>query len=333
MAFFQNHSLPETLLGSQNAMAIKVLQQIAEAPGKMYNPLFLYGTPSSGKTFLLQQFQKWAKQHQGTLEILFIDANTFKNTYLQGLKLRPQPGFLNQKYRHYQIFILDDIEQLSGKNTLEQFRFLFDFFQNTSIQMIFTGTVHPHSLKFPEALKNRLLSGMVIALSTPDCAGRIQFIQHQLQLASIPHKWEVVAWVAEQFEGSYSCIQGKLETLYQKNPFIFLSLEDCQSFFFQKHLSLELLKKRVAREFQILPEELTSKTNKQAILYPRILTIFLAHHCLGIPLKTLEEHYQLSCWTIRRALKKAESFSEDPWMGPILCKLLQECKSSTSSSG
>ncbi|MEK7486677.1 MAG: DnaA/Hda family protein, partial [Planctomycetota bacterium] len=215
MFFFPARTLADCCLGEHNSFAIRVLQQISQNPGKNYNPCLLYGEPATGKTFLLHQFKQWAKQQK--FESQWIEPENFQRDYVDSLRTRKLIHF----HKRYQdgIFIMDNLQKLSGRKTLEQFRFLFDDLLFSKTQMIFASACHPKQLQyFPEALRTRLNSGMLIPLKNPDLENRILFITRQCEVTSIPTKSEVVRWLAENLECSFLSILKELERLYRIDP-------------------------------------------------------------------------------------------------------------------
>lgn len=319
--FFSARTLADCCLGEHNSFAIRVLQQISQNPGKIYNPCLIYGESSTGKTFLLHQFKQWLKTHHQTLELQWIEPEDFQRNYVDSLRTRQLFRFHDQYKKG--VFVMDNVHRLSGRKTMEQFRFLFDELIQNKTQMVFASSCPPKQFHgFPNSLRTRFYSGILVPLKLPDIENRISFIARQCEILSVPTKKEVVHWLAENLECSFLGILKELERLYQCDPFVFLSLQSCQNQW-RSPISLERIQLWIENEFQDHPS-ITSLSEKKRIQQQRNCVCILAHHYAQLSLKSLAQTYAVKPITIKRVLKQSHELLNDPAFASLWEKFKKE---------
>ncbi|TAK57684.1 MAG: AAA family ATPase, partial [Bacteroidetes bacterium] len=166
------------VIGSFNSLAYAASQAVLSRPGITYNPLFIYGDTGRGKTHLIQAIgNQFKKQYPGR-KVFYLTSEKFVVDYTDSVQAGTANRF-KDKYRHYDLLIMDDIQFLSKKERSEEELFhLFNALHDTNKQIIFSSDRAPVAIPdITERLKGRLASGMTIDIGEPDSESRMAIIQ------------------------------------------------------------------------------------------------------------------------------------------------------------
>ena len=192
-------------------MAAKI---VSETPGKVYNPLFFYGTYGVGKTHLLQAVCNQAIKNRPGAVCVYVSAEEFTNEYLNALKSSNMDSF-RKKYRNVDILAIDDIHFLAKKpSTQEEFLHTFNTIDLADKQVVLASDAHPTMIaELADNLVNRFVSGMVIKIDAPDYETRLRICEQKLTDMGITISNEIVEYVAHNVTKSVRDLEGALMKL------------------------------------------------------------------------------------------------------------------------
>jgi len=300
----ERYTFESFVIGKSNELAAAAAYAVAEAPGKTYNPLFIYGGTGLGKTHLMQAIAHAVLRRQPTLRVVYIGAEHFINEVIEGIHGRTMPE-LRRRYRtEVDLFLVDDVHFLEGKEaTQEEFFHTFNTLYEAQKQIVLTSDRPPKDLP---GLESRLVSrfewGMVADIGQPDLEHRIAILrkkQEQDHLeTTIPD--EVLSFMAEHVYSNVRELEGCIiklllyASLRHREITIDLAREALADRLrpglmtpTQKPRALPTIDKVqdvVARRWGVTPEGLRSKARIKSLTVPRQIAMYLAREVLNMQL-------------------------------------------------
>lgn len=201
------------IIGTFNEVAYSAAQATLRQPGT-YNPLFIYGSTGLGKTHLIQAVGNALKVKNPHINILYTNSEKFTNDVV-GAMQSGKIASLKEKYKTYDVFIMDDIQFLSGRDkTQEELFHLFNIFFDKGRQVIFSSDKHPNFIAgLEDRLKSRLSQGMIIDISRPEYESRIAILQAKAREHGIVIIPDTLDFIARNVEGNIRELEGIINTL------------------------------------------------------------------------------------------------------------------------
>ena len=291
------------VIGKSNELAAAAAHAAAQAPGKVYNPLFLYGDTGLGKTHLMQAVAHEIQTRKPETRIAFVGTERFTNDLVSSIQGRTTQDF-RRRYREIDLLLVDDVHFLKGKEaTQEEFFHTFNALYEAGRQIILTSDRPPSEIPGLEArLISRFQWGMVADIELPDLEHRIAILRHKAQLdhleLTIPE--DVIRFIAEHIRSSVRELEGSIikllayaslrhrevtvdlarEALRDKLRTGPESLENTEN----RQLDITTIQGIVAREWGVTPDGLKSKTRTKTLTTPRQVGMYLVRELLGSPL-------------------------------------------------
>src|SRR5438132_11050493 len=292
------------VIGKSNELAAAAAYAVAEAPAKTYNPLFIYGATGLGKTHLMQAIAHAMLERNPAARVVYMGAEQFINEVIESIHGRTMPEFRRQYRTDIDIFLVDDVHFLEGKEmTQEEFFHTFNALHEAGKQIVLTSDRPPKEIP---GLESRLVSrfewGMVADIGQPDLEHRIAILrkkaeQDHLEL-TIPD--DVLRFIAEHVRSSVRELEGCIIKLLLfaslKNREITIELarealadkirqgEDAASYGGRPMPSIDRVQEVVARRWGVTPEGLRSKARTKTLTVPRQVAMYLARDMLSMQL-------------------------------------------------
>ena len=291
------------VIGKSNELAYAAADAVAQAPGRVYNPLFIYGETGLGKTHLMQAVGHAIAQRVSNTRLLYIGTEQFTNEYVAAIQGRTTQEF-RRRFRESDLLLVDDVQFLKGKEaTQEEFFHTFNALYEAGRQIVMTSDRSPAEIPGIEArLVSRFQWGMVADIELTDLEHRIAILQHKAQMDHLEHTIPepVIRFVAEHIRSSVRELEGSVikllayASLKHRDISIDLAREalrdklrllaDPNTESFESALSASVIQKVVAQEWGVTPEGLRSKTRTKTLTVPRQAAMLLCREILGLQL-------------------------------------------------
>lgn len=274
------------VVGNNNNFAYAAALAVAQAPGKSYNPLFLYGGVGLGKTHLLHAIGHHVTLNKKGARVAYVSSEKFTNEYIDGIQNNQLVKF-RKKYRQTDVLLIDDIQFLAGKERIqEEFFHTFNALHEGHKQIVLTCDRPASEI---QNLEHRLVSrfewGLVTDLQPPDVEMRLAILHKKAQLMGVELPDDIINFLANRIRTNIRRLEGALirvasfAALTGKK----LSVEVIEGLLREvlheegRHsVSIELIQKRVAEHFDIRLADMTSKRRPESIAFPRQIAMFLA---------------------------------------------------------
>jgi chromosomal replication initiator protein len=315
------------VVGPFNELAHAAAQAIIKKPGIVYNPLFIYGNTGHGKTHLIQAIGNQIKQNYPEKKIHYVTSEKFTVDYINSVQNQKVNNF-KEKYRKYDVLIMDDIQFFSKKeSTQEELFHLFNHLYDNNRQIIFSSDKHPNYISnLEDRLKSRFGAGMIVDIPPPDHESRVTILRSKLKSNNFDLSTEVVDYLAQTLSSNIRELEGALNSivcqaeLKQKD----LTLNDVKNLIKnsakpKKNLSPKEIIKIIADFYNINEESIYEKTRKKEIIKPRQITMYILREDFNISYPSIGEkmggrdHTTVihSCEKIKNDLKFDNSLSQE----------------------
>ena len=283
------------VIGSFNNLAYVAAQAALERPGITYNPLFIYGDTGRGKTHLIQAIgNQFKKQYPGR-KVFYLTSEKFVVDYTDSVQAGTANRF-KDKYRQYDLLIMDDVHFLSKKEKTEEELFhLFNALHDTNKQIIFSSDRAPVAIPdIAERLKGRLASGMSVDIGEPDAESRMAIVRKKAATHGIILSDEVVEHVATVTSGSIRELEGMVNSIVchaqvkGSAPDIAEVRQSLRSFTRpQKNISVKNVVDKVAEFYGIDEESIYEKTRRREVVRPRQVIMYILREDFNISYPTI----------------------------------------------
>ena len=285
------------VVGGNNNFAHAASLAVAESPGEVYNPLFLYGGVGLGKTHLMHSIAHFILDKNPKKKVLYVTSETFTNELIDALRNGKTAGnesaMLNfrDKYRNIDVLLIDDIQFIIGKeSTQEEFFHTFNHLHTLGKQIIISSDKPPKDIETLESrLRTRFEWGLIADISSPDYETRMAILQKKIELDHLEKyniKNDVLDYIAANVKSNIRELEGslnKLIALYKlnnnNNPIDIAlaaeALKDIISSDNRREVTPELILDIVADHFGITVADLKSKKRDSEIAVPRQICMYL----------------------------------------------------------
>jgi len=271
------------VVGPFNELAYAVAQAIITNPGQNYNPFFIYGGTGLGKTHMIQAIGNTIKSKHPNKKIYYVSLERFAIDYINSIQNK-NPNSFKEKYRKYDVIIMDDIQFISGKDkTQEELFHLFNTLYESNKQIIFSSDKHPNFIQgLEERLQSRFSSGMTVQIVEPDYESRVAIIKAKFEQTNSIIENEVVSYLAETLNGNIRELEGSLNAIIcqtqLKNKT--LSLNEVKILIKnnikpKKTVSIKDIVEIIANYYGIANDVIYEKTRRKEIVKARQVAMYL----------------------------------------------------------
>ena len=323
--------------GKANQLARAAAAQVADNPGRSYNPLFLHGGVGLGKTHLIQAVGNQIVARQPTARIRYINADQFVADVVRAYQRKAFDQF-NQMYHSLDLLLIDDIQFFSRKEgTQEQFFYAFEALTSAKKQIIITSDTYPAEMQgIDERLVSRFGSGLTVAVEPPELEMRVAILLKKAEQEGNPLADEVAFFVAKHSRSNVRELEGALRKLLAYASFhgrditIDLAREALKDMLSAQRaqVSVESIQKTVADFYKIKVADMYSQRRPSNIARPRQIAMYFAKE---LTQKSLPEIGELfggrDHTTVLHAVRKINELrAKDPTLNHELHVLLQTLK-------
>lgn len=285
----EKYSFNSFVVGPFNELAYSAAQAIIKKPA-VYNPLFIYGSTGLGKTHLIQATGNKIYKENENANIFYTSSEKFSQDYVNALKNNSINSFKN-KYRSYDVLIMDDIQFFSGKEKLQEELFhLFNILYDKGKQIIFSSDKHPnYIIGLEDRLRSRFSAGMIVDVVKPNYESRSALLNTKATQKKTPISDDVVDFLASSLEGNIRELEGVLNAISIQTELRGrkLTINEVKTLIKnnikpKKHLALGEIVKIVAGFYNIQPEQVYEKTRKKEIVYVRQIVMYILREYFNI---------------------------------------------------
>jgi chromosomal replication initiator protein len=320
----ERYTFEHFVVGKSNELAVAA----AQAPGKLYNPLFIYGDTGLGKTHLMQAVAHELLKRDAGTRITFVGTEQFTNELVGSIQSRTTQDF-RRRYRETDLLLVDDVQFLKGKEaTQEEFFHTFNAIYEAGRQIILTSDRPPSEIPGLEArLVSRFQWGMVADITLPEVEHRVAILRRKAQLdhleLTIPD--DVIQVIADNVRSNVRELEGAIikllayASLKHADITVELAREALRDRFRSDGaaaapvgISVAAIQAAVAREWGVTAEGLKSKTRTKMLTVPRQVAMLLCREMLALQLVEIGNAFGgRDHSTVIHSLDRAEQSAKD----------------------
>ena len=291
------------VVGSNNKFAHAASLAVAESPGEIYNPLFLYGGVGLGKTHLMHSVAHFILERNPSTKILYTTSEEFTNELIEAIRNGNNTAMtkFREKYRNIDVLLIDDIQFIIGKeSTQEEFFHTFNALHGAKKQIIISSDKPPKEIEtLEERLRSRFEWGLTVDIQSPDYETRMAILRKKEELEGYNIDNEVIKYIATNVKSNIRELEGALtkivalSKLNNKEITTELAeeaLKDLISPNAEKEVTPELIIQVVADHFGITPLDISSQKRNKEIVFPRQIVMYICRSMLGTSLQNIGKY-------------------------------------------
>lgn len=279
------YTFDKFVVGSSNQFAHAASLNVADMPGKTYNPLFIYGGVGLGKTHLMHAVGHAIKQRDKHMRVSYVTSEKFMNELINAIRYDSTHGF-REKYRSIDVLLMDDIQFLAGKErTQEEFFHTFNALHNEQKQIVISSDCPPREIPtLQERLHSRFEWGLIADIEPPDLETKVAILKRKADLDGVDLPDDIAIYIANKIRSNVRELEGSLVRLVAISslrgvPISKMLAQDAMKNVIDSErpegLTMERIARTVASHYKLTVEELKSKNNSRAIAVPRQVAMYL----------------------------------------------------------
>jgi chromosomal replication initiator protein len=276
------------VVGSCNQFAHAASLAVAEAPGRTYNPLYLYGGVGLGKTHLMHACGHAIKSRNQHLKLCYISSERFMNDLINAIRYDKTQSF-REKYRSVDVLLIDDVQFMAGKErTQEEFFHTFNALYDQQKQIVISSDCPPREIPtLEERLHSRFEWGLIADIEPPDLETKIAIVKRKGDLIGVTIPDDVAMYIASRVKSNIRELEGSLVRLIaiaslRGEPISKSLAQDAIRNIAKEEesgvITIQQIQKAVAQTYKLTNEELISKNNARQISHPRQVAMYLCKH-------------------------------------------------------
>ena len=329
-------NLPEALaftfdrfiVGQSNKYAHGAAVAVANNPGGVYNPLFIYGNSGLGKTHLLLAIGQAIRERDPSVKIAYVKGDEFANEMIKSIRENATEEF-RQKYRHLDLFLVDDIQFLAGmERTQMEFFHTFEALHQGGKQIVITSDRPPMEIAtLEDRLRSRFEAGLLADIQPPDLETRMAIIRSKSQGLGLKLTDDVVAYIADKITANIRQIEGVIHKLTAINqidgPITVSSVDRAISDVIRTGVYIptpEIIIKETGRYFDVDPAEIRGQRRSKTTALARQVAMYLIRTLTGLSLEDIGREFEnRNHSTVYSSIRKIEDLLRtDPEMSGII---------------
>ena len=288
------------VVGSNNKFAHSACLAVAESPGKVYNPLYLYGGAGLGKTHLMHSIGHFLLEKNSDTKVLYVTSEEFTNEVIESIRSGNAAAMtkLRDKYRTVDVLMIDDVQFIIGKeSTQEEFFHTFNVLHAAGKQIVLSSDRPPKEMEtLDERFRSRFEWGLIADIQPPDYETRVAILRKNAENCYMQIDEEIINYIATNIKSNIRELEGAFNKIiaYSKlnnvNPSLELAeeaLKDIISPDKKNDITPELIINVVSEHFSIKPEDITSKKRNAEFALPRQIVMYLCREYLDISLQNI----------------------------------------------
>ena len=276
------------VVGSNNKFAHAASLAVAESPGEIYNPLFLYGGVGLGKTHLMHSIAHFILENNPQTRVLYVTSESFTNELIEAIRNGNNTAMtkFREKYRNIDVLLIDDIQFIIGKeSTQEEFFHTFNALYEAKKQIIISSDRPPREIEtLEDRLRSRFEWGLTVDIQPPDYETRMAILRKKEELEGYNIDNEIIKYIATNVKSNIRELEGALTKIVASsklnNKEINLelaeeALKDLISPNAAREVTPQLIINVVSEHFGITPLDLIGQKRSKELVFPRQIVMYL----------------------------------------------------------
>jgi len=286
------------VVGASNEVAFRAAQRIVEAPGLVFNPLFIHGGFGLGKTHLLSAIGHAIRHSRRGGGVAHVTTEQFVNDMVGSLR-RDQMDKFRHRYRGISTLVVDDVQFLRGKKrSQEEFEHTFKALHQLGKQIVLASDRPPHELPdLEETLRSRFASGLLVDIQPPDQKLRRQLVERKAAALGLTLSTSVMRFLADEWCPNVRELEGTLtrlaafSTLCGRSLTLSVAREALAPYVKTAttpvRASVARIIGEVCRHYRLTQQEITSQRRTARVSVPRQIAMFLCRRHTDAPLQAI----------------------------------------------
>ena len=288
------------VVGGNNNFAHAASLAVAESPGEVYNPLFLYGGVGLGKTHLMHSIAHFILEHDENSRVLYVTSEEFTNELIETIRNGNNTAMskFREKYRTIDVLMIDDVQFIIGKeSTQEEFFHTFNALHSAGKQIILTSDKPPKDMEtLEERIRSRFEWGLMADIGAPDYETRMAILRRKVESDDMSLSDDILNYIANNIKSNIRELEGALNKLlaYSNLEKTEITMEiakkELQNIITPdkpREITPQLIIEVVSEHFQISLDQMISKNRSNEIARPRQIAMYLCKTMTDIPLDSI----------------------------------------------
>ena len=285
------------VVGPSNKFAHAASLAVAETPGTVYNPLFIYGGVGLGNTHLMQSIAHSILKNDPSKKVLYVSSEKFTNELIDALRNKRTPEF-KEKYRTIDVLLIDDIQFIIGKDsTQEEFFHTFNYLYDSQKQIVISSDKPPKDFTtLEDRLRSRFSVGLPVDISSPDYETRMAILHKKEESLNISVPDEIIRYIATNISTNIRELEGALNrvTAFAKLSSHEITLDMAEEVLrdqisekAQVNVTTKLILNVITSYFGCTVDDILSQKRQKEIAYPRQICMYLCRKLTPLPLQQI----------------------------------------------
>ena len=295
-----NYTFETFVVGNNNRFAHSASLAVAESPGEVYNPLFLYGGVGLGKTHLMHSIAHFIQNENPQLKVLYVSSETFTNELIESIRNGNNSAItkFRDKYRNIDVLLIDDIQFIIGKeSTQEEFFHTFNELHIAKKQIIISSDKPPKEMEtLEERIRSRFEWGLQADIGSPDYETRMAILRKKVEMDEFDIDDEILHYIAVNIKSNIRELEGALNKLIAFSNLertqitMEIAVKELQNIISPDkphEITPQLIVEVVSEHFNITVDQIMSKTRSNDIAKPRQIAMYLCKNLTNQPLDSI----------------------------------------------
>lgn len=295
-----NYTFETFVVGNNNRFAHSASLAVAETPGEVYNPLFIYGGVGLGKTHLMHSIAHFIQDNHPDLKVLYVSSETFTNELIESIRNGNNTAMtrFREKYRNIDVLLIDDVQFIIGKeSTQEEFFHTFNELHVAKKQIIISSDRPPKEMEtLEERIRSRFEWGLLADIGSPDYETRMAILRKKEEMDGFSLGDDILNYIAINIKSNIRELEGALNKLIAYSNLVKteitmdIAVKELQNIISPdkpREITPQLIIEVVSEHFGITVDQIMSKSRSSDVAKPRQIAMYLCKNMTDHPLDSI----------------------------------------------
>lgn len=295
-----NYTFETFVVGNNNRFAHSASLAVAETPGEVYNPLFIYGGVGLGKTHLMHSIAHFIQDNHPELKVLYVSSETFTNELIESIRNGNNTAMtkFREKYRNIDVLLIDDVQFIIGKeSTQEEFFHTFNELHVAKKQIIISSDRPPKEMEtLEERIRSRFEWGLLADIGSPDYETRMAILRKKEEIDGFTLSDDILNYIAINIKSNIRELEGALNKLVAYSNLVKteitmdIAVKELQNIISPdkpREITPQLIIEVVSEHFGITVDQIMSKSRSSDVAKPRQIAMYLCKNMTDHPLDSI----------------------------------------------